>query len=96
MPALIKSWFKAVFEPLGGQTVTVGKSNFSIGWVVIEVATGDPCQPKYDLLIKKPAMAKLEQTATPQQNLLVLVWIKKRLSCHVKIRKGRKFETYLP
>ena len=49
---MIKSWFKAVFEPLGGQTVTVGKSNFSIGWVVIEVDTGDSCQPKYDFLIK--------------------------------------------
>ena len=79
MPTLIKSWFKAVFEPLGGQTVTVGKSNFTIGWVVMEVATGDSCQPKYDLLIKYPAMIKLMQTATPQENLLVLVWIMKTI-----------------
>ena len=37
--SLIKSKLRAVLEPLGGQTVTVGKSSSLIGWVVIVVIT---------------------------------------------------------
>ena len=44
LSAFMRSWLKAVLEPLGGQTVTVGKSRSAMGWVSIEVATGDSCQ----------------------------------------------------
>ena len=37
--SLIKSKLRAVLEPLGGQTVTVGKSSSFMGWVVIVVIT---------------------------------------------------------
>ena len=37
--SIIKSKLRAVLEPLGGQTVTVGKSSSLMGWVVIVVIT---------------------------------------------------------
>ena len=44
LSAFARSWLMAVLEPVGGQTVTVGKSRSAMGWVSIEVATGDSCQ----------------------------------------------------
>ena len=40
-------WLRAVFDPLGGQTVTVGKSSSMMGWVVMVVdkrGKGGICQ----------------------------------------------------
>ena len=45
--------------------VTMGKSSSSMGWVVIEVATGDSCHSLYDLPISNPAPVKPRMT-TPQ------------------------------
>ena len=58
--------FRAVLDPLGGQTVTEGKAKSDIGRVVIVVAIGDSCHSVYALLIMKIAMPKLTQTIVTQ------------------------------
>ena len=63
---------RAVFEPFGGQTVTVGNSRWATGWVVIVVTMGEACQAMYDLLIKYPADKNPMQTITNQANLVGL------------------------
>ena len=59
----------AVFDPLGGQTVTVGKSSLVMGWVVMVVDTGDSCHSLYELVIMVMAMAKQATTMAAQANL---------------------------
>ena len=41
----------AVFDPFGGQTVTVGNSSSVMGWVVIVVDTGDAFHSWYEVVI---------------------------------------------
>ena len=42
--AFMRSKFRAVLEPFGGQTVTFGKSRSEMGKVVTVVEIGDFCQ----------------------------------------------------
>ena len=70
---LSSRWFRAVFEPLGGQTVTVGKSRSATGWVVIVVTMGEACQAMYDLLMSCPAHKNPVQTITNQANFAGLL-----------------------
>ena len=55
---LSKRTFIAVFDPLGGQTVTIGNSSSVMGWVVRVVDTGDSCHSLYELVIMLIAKAK--------------------------------------
>ena len=55
-----------MFEPLGGHTVTVGKSSSVMGWVVMVVDTGDSCHSEYELVIMWMAMAKQASTIATQ------------------------------
>ena len=61
----------AVFDPLGGQTVTVGKSSSVMGWVVMVVDTGDSCHSLYELVIMVMARAKHANTMAVQANRAV-------------------------
>ena len=61
-------------ESFGGQMVTMGKSRSTIGWVVIEVATGFFCQSLYDLPIKYPAPMNPRQTIQNHTNFAVLLY----------------------
>ena len=62
-------WLRAVFDPLGGQTVTVGNSSSVMGWVVMVVDTGDSCHSLYELVIMWMAMAKQATTIATQAAL---------------------------
>ena len=64
-------WLRAVFDPLGGQTVTVGNSSSVMGWVVIVVDTGDSCHSLYELVIMCMARAKQAATIATQAALAV-------------------------
>ena len=59
----------AVFDPLGGHTVTVGNSSSLIGWVVMVVDPGDSCHSLYELVIMWIAMAKQATTIVNQRAL---------------------------
>ena len=62
----------AVFDLLGGQTVTVGNSSSVMGWVVMVVDTGDSCHSLYELVIMYMAMAKQATTIATQAALAAL------------------------
>ena len=62
----------AVFDPLGGQTVTWGKGRLEMGWVEIEVEMGEDAQSLYELRIKRPAHRKLAATTNIQRHLPIL------------------------
>ena len=59
-------------DPLGGQTVTVGKSSSVMGRVVMVVDTGDSCHSLYELVIMYMAMAKQATTIATQAALAAL------------------------
>ena len=62
-------WLRAVFDPLGGQTVTAGKSSSVMGWVVMVVDTGDSCHSEYEVVIMRMAMPKQATTIATQAAL---------------------------
>merc|ERR1719507_1075684 len=64
-------WLRAVFDPLGGQTVTEGNSSSVMGWVVMVVDTGDSCHSLYELVIMYIATAKQAPTIATQAALAV-------------------------
>ena len=64
----------AVFDLLGGQTVTVGNSSSVMGWVVMVVDTGDSCHSLYELVIIPMAMEKQTRTTAAQANLAAWVF----------------------
>ena len=55
-----------VLDPLGGQTVTMGKSRLPIGWVEVVVDMGDSIHDEYELLIKYPAPKNARMTIKHQ------------------------------
>ena len=53
-----------MFDSLGGQTVTVGKTKSEIGVLVIVVSIGHSCHSLQALLMIQIAMPKLTHTIT--------------------------------
>ena len=61
-----------MLEPLGGQTVTLGKSSSDRGWVEIDVRMGEACQPVYELFMRVTATVKPATTTRLQRHLETL------------------------
>ena len=62
---------RAVCDPLGGQTATIGNGASAMGCVSILVEIGEVFQDAKAVLIKKPAVRNPQITIIPQMHFTI-------------------------